>query len=453
MPQEKILIVDDDPQLRRLLGDRLQANDYLPLFAENGRAGVQQARRENPALVLLDVQMPEMDGMEALRHLREEHSDLPVVILTAFGTLPRAVEAMKQGAFDFLPKPVEPDHLLLVIQKALERKRLLAENIYFKSEQTERYRVIFGEGSKLQQILAMAQRVAQTEAAVLIEGESGTGKQVLAHFIHAHSRRRERPFIQVNCTTLAEQLFESDLFGHEKGAFTGAHQAKRGRVELAHGGTLFLDEIGELAPALQAKFLRFIEQAEFERVGGMQALRVDARLLAATNKNLEKEAQEKRFRSDLYYRLNVVKLEIPPLRERREDIPVLTHHFFERHCRLMSKRITRISDEAMAVMQRYHWPGNVRELENALERAVVLAAGDEITPELLPSSLTAMPPEEIAAGMPLNEALLKFKKQFVAKTLALAGGNQSKAAVLLNIQRTYLNRLMKELGLPARLSA
>ncbi|MDZ7292486.1 MAG: sigma-54 dependent transcriptional regulator [candidate division KSB1 bacterium] len=445
MPTEKILIVDDDPELRQLLGDRLAASGYRVLFAENGREGVERVREENPDLVLLDLQMPEMDGMEALAHIRQINAELPVIMLTAFGTLERAVEAMKRGAYDFLPKPCEPDHLLLVIRKALERKNLLVENLYLKGEIEERYRLIVGEGSKMRQVLETAQRVAATDATVLIEGESGTGKQVLAHAIHAMSERRHKPFIQVNCTTLSEQLLESDLFGHEKGAFTGAHQMKKGRVELADGGTLFLDEIGDLSPIIQAKFLRFLEQGEFERVGGMKTMRVDARVITATNKHLEKEVQDGRFRGDLFYRLNVVSLLIPPLRERPEDIPVLANHFLERFNRTMRKRVNTISPTAMEMMLRYHWPGNVRELENAIERAVVLATGAEITPELLPAQLAEKPQEEITVGMPLDEAMLKFKKQFIAKTLESTGGNQSKAAELLGIQRTYLSRLVKDL--------
>jgi DNA-binding NtrC family response regulator len=447
MPAEKILIVDDDPQLRQLLGDRLQANGYSAFLAVNGREGVEQAQEKNPDAVLLDLEMPEMGGMEALERMREINPELPVIILTAHGTFSRAVEAMKRGAYDFLPKPCEPDHLLLVIRKALERKHLLAENLYLKGELAERHALIIGEGSKMRQVLEMAQKVAATDATVLIEGESGAGKQVMAQMIHAMSERRDQPFVQVNCTTLSEQLLESDLFGHEKGAFTGAHQMKKGRVELAGGGTLFLDEIGDLSPSIQAKLLHFLEHGKFERVGGMKTLSVDARVIAATNKTLAQEVKEGRFRSDLFYRLNVVRLMLPPLRERPEDIPLLANYFLERCNRAMRKPIAAFAPAAMAKLQSYHWPGNVRELANAIERAVVLASGAEITPDLLPLQMTEKPQEEIAAGMPLDEAMLQFKKQFIAKTLELTNGNQSKAADILSIQRTYLSRLIKELGL------
>jgi DNA-binding NtrC family response regulator len=357
---------------------------------------------------------------------------------------------MKRGAYDFLPKPCEPDHLLLVLRKALERKNLLSENLYLKGELAERQNLMIGGSAKMRSILEMAQRVAATNATVLIEGESGTGKQVMAQTIHALSERRDQPFVQVNCTTLSEQLLESDLFGYEKGAFTGAQQMKKGRVELADGGTLFLDEIGDLTPAIQAKFLHFLEYGKFERVGGMKTLSVDTRVISATNKALSKEVKESRFRSDLFYRLNVVSLTLPPLRERAEDILLLAQHFLERFNQQMRKRTT-FSPATLGMLQKHTWPGNVRELQNVIERAVVLAIGAELAPDLLPPQMheASQSPENITAGLPLDEAVLKFKKQFIAKTLASTGGNQSKAADILQIQRTYLSKLVKELGLKA----
>ncbi len=447
MPSEKVLIVDDDHQLRQLLGDRLEASGYRVFYAADGREGVEQAQEKNPDVVLMDFEMPEKNGLEALAEIRERNADIPVIMLTAHGTLSRAVEAMKNGAYDFLPKPCEPDHLLLVIRKALERKQLFIENAYLKEELAEHHRLIIGESARMKQILEMARRVAVTNATVLIEGESGTGKQVMAQTIHAMSERRDKPFVQVNCTTLSEQLLESDLFGHEKGAFTGAHQAKKGRVELADGGTLFLDEIGDLAPSLQAKLLHFLEHGKFEHVGGMKTLSVDTRVIAATNKTLAQEVKEGRFRGDLFFRLNVVSLTLPPLRERAEDIPLLANHFLARFGQQMRKPAASFSSRTMEILQKYSWPGNVRELANAVERAVVLALEHEITPDLLPPLLAEKSPEEITAGMPLDEALLKFKKQFIVKTLELTDGNQSKAADILNIQRTYLSKLIKELGL------
>ncbi len=369
MPSEKVLIVDDEPRLRQLLGDRLEASGYRIFYAANGREGVEQAQEKNPDVILMDFEMPEKNGLEALAEIRERNADTPVIMLMAHGTLSRAVEAMKNGAYDFLPKPCEPDHLLLVIRKALERKHLVVENAYLKEELAGHHRLIIGESARMKQILEMARRVAVTNATVLIEGESGTGKQVLAQTIHAMSERRDQPFVQVNCTTLSEQLLESDLFGHEKGAFTGAHQAKKGRVELADGGTLFLDEIGDLAPSLQAKFFHFLEHGKFEHVGGMKTLSVDTRVIAATNKTLTQEVKEGRFRGDLFFRLNVVSLTLPPLRE----------------------------------------------------RAVVLALENEITPDLLPPLLAEKLPEAITAGMPLDEATLKFKKTVYRKNFGAHG--------------------------------
>lgn len=448
MPNENILIIDDDAQLRQLLGDRLEANGYRVVHATNGREGVERALELNPDAVLLDLEMPEKNGMEALSEIREFNHDLPIIILTAHGTLSRAVEAMKRGAYDFLPKPCEQDHLLLVIRKALERKNLLSENLYLKSELAERHNLLIGESAKMRALLEMAHRVAATNATVLIEGESGTGKQVLARTIHTLSMRRHKPFVQVNCTTLSEQLLESDLFGHEKGAFTGAQQMKKGRVELAEGGTLFLDEIGDLSLSLQAKLLHVLEHGEFERVGGIKTLSVDTRVITATNKTLAQEVKAGHFRSDLFYRLNVVTLKLPPLRERAEDIPLLVQHFLERFNQQMRKRTT-FSPTALETLQKYGWPGNVRELQNAIERAVVLAIGAEITPDLLPPQMheTEKSLEDITAGMSLDAAVHQFKKQFIAKTMASTGGNQSKAAEILQIQRTYLSKLVKDLGL------
>ena len=448
MPSEKILIVDDDVQLRQLLGDRLAANGYRVTYATNGREGVEQAQEQNPDAMLLDLEMPEKNGMAALSEIREFNTELPIIILTAHGTLSRAVEAMKRGAYDFLPKPCEPDHLLLVIRKALERKHLLSDNHYLRSELAERQHLMIGNSAPMRAIWEMAQRVAATNATVLIEGESGTGKQILAQTIHAQSARRDRPLVQVNCTTLSEQLLESDLFGHEKGAFTGAQHMKKGRVELADGGTLFLDEIGELSPSIQAKFLHLLEYGKFERVGGLKTLTVDTRVITATNKILAQEVKAGHFRGDLFYRLNVVSLTLPPLRERAEDIPLLANHFLERFNQQMRKR-TAFTPATLAVLQKYAWPGNVRELQNVVERAVVLAIGAEITPDLLPPQQhgTEKSPEDMVLGQSLDAAVLQFKKRFIAQTLASTGGNQSKAADVLQIQRTYLSKLVKELGL------
>ena len=447
MPKGKILIADDDARIVQAIGDRLRASGFDVLEAGDGESTVMTVQEENPDAVLLDIQMPGMDGMEALSRIRSTDESVVVIILTAHGTLERAVQAMKQGAYDFLPKPCDPDHLLLVISKALERKNLLAENLYFRGEREDQYRLIIGNGSKMHPVLDLTQKVAATKTTVLIEGESGTGKQMLAYAVHRMSERKDKPFVQVNCTTLSDQLLESDLFGHERGAFTGAQRMKKGRVETADGGTLFLDEIGDLSPNLQAKFLRFLEQGAFERVGGLKTLSVDTRIVTATNKNLEKEVKDGRFRADLYYRLNVVKIDIPPLRERPEDILPLAVHFVDCFSRVMKKRVVTIHSEAARMIQQYRWPGNIRELENAIERALVLSSGTELTPDLLPVQLSCKPRENFEVGMTLEKALHQFKKQFIHQTLQSTGWNQSRAAGILDIQRTYLSRLVKELDI------
>lgn len=447
MATGKILIIDDDPQIRMLLRDRLQANGYEISLAENGVKGLELLEKESMDLMLLDLQMPEMGGMEVLDHLRQRSVDIPVVVLTAHGTIERAVEAMKLGAYDFLLKPCKPDHIKLVVQKALERKGLQEQNRYLRQELDNQYQMIVGKSEQMSRVMEMAQKVARSKTTVLIGGESGTGKQLMARAIHAMSDRKNKSFIQVNCTTLSEQLLESDLFGHEKGAFTGAIKLKKGRFELADKGTIFLDEIGDLPLSLQAKFLHVLEYGEFQRVGGLATLNADVRIITATNKDLQTEAENGNFREDLYYRLNVVKIHLPALRERPGDIPIFADHFLKKHCQSMGKNICKISSETMEILKSHSWHGNIRELENVIERAVVLTSNNEITPDLLPPLSQKKNGEDIEIGISLELALQKFKTKFIANTLKLTNNNQTKAAELLQIQRTYLNRLIKELDI------
>jgi len=450
MSCEKILIIDDDPQIRMLLCDRLKMSGYRVVQAENGIQGLDMIIKENPDLVLLDLMMPEMDGIEVLDRITRDYPDLVVVILTAFGTIEKAIEAMKLGAYDFLPKPCKPDHILLVVNKALERKGLWEENQYLRKEIESQYHMFIGESTEMKDVMEMAHRVAPGKTTILVGGESGTGKQLLSRAIHTMSDRKDKPFVQVNCTTLSEQLLESDLFGHEKGAFTGAHQMKKGRVEMAHGGTLFLDEIGDLTPSIQAKLLHFLEQNEFERVGGMKPLKVDVRVIVATNKDLVREVKEGNFREDLYFRLNVVSLILPPLRKRVNDITLLAHYFLNRFNRVLQKKVKTIDPAALDKMKNYHWPGNIRELENAIERAVVLAPEQVITPDLLPLQLNQESEDSLIVGLQMDEAILKFKHEFITRTLQFTNYNQTEAAKLLDIQRTYLNRLIKELKIKTK---
>jgi DNA-binding NtrC family response regulator len=447
MSKEKILIVDDDPQIRLVLADRLHASGFCVHQAHNGKRGLEVVAEENPDLVLLDLQMPEMDGLEVLSRLQKNCPDLPVIMLTAHGSIEHAVDAMKRGASDFLPKPCKPDHILLVVQKALERKYLKEENRFLRQEIDHQYEMIVGENPGIKEVIAMAEKAAESRTTILIGGESGTGKQLLARAVHNMSDRSSKPFVQVTCTTLSEQLLESDLFGHEKGAFTGAVKQKKGRFELAHKGTLFFDEIGDMSPSIQAKLLHVLEYGEFQRVGGVDTLKADVRFIAATNKDLQKQVKEGRFREDLYYRLNVMTLQLPPLRSRPEDIPLFANTFLEKHSRTMQKDIKGFSGKAMEDMQSYSWPGNIRELDNAVQRAVVLSTGEQLTHDLFILSSGQDSVQDITVGMPLDEALLEFKKEFITKTLSSTHHNQTKAAELLNIQRTYLNRLIKELDL------
>jgi DNA-binding NtrC family response regulator len=452
MSQEKILIVDDDSQIRTLLAERLKFHKYRVSTAEDGEEGLNIFRKEGADLVLLDLMMPKLDGIETLNRMKKEDPEVLVIMMTAFGTIEKAVEAMKKGAFDFIPKPCEPEHILLTIQKALERKNLVGEKEYLKEELDREYDMVWGESEEMKKIKEMVQKIADTKSTILIQGESGTGKQVLARAIHNLSTRKDNPFVYVNCVALSEQLLESDLFGHEKGAFTGAYQRKKGRLETAHTGTVFLDEIGDITPVIQTKFLHFLESNEFERVGGTQTLSVDTRIIAATNRDLNQRVKEKGFREDLFFRLNVISITLPSLHKRKEDIPALTSHFLQKFNQEMKKRITSVEPDALKIFLTYNWPGNIRELQNVLERAVVLAPGNKITPDLLPPQLSQNEKEEISAGIHLDDALRKFKKEFISQTLSLTKNNQSKAAKLLGIQRTYLNRLIKELGIDIKSS-
>lgn len=447
MSQEKILIVDDDSQIRTLLAERLRFHQYRILTAEDGEEGLDKFKKEGADLVLLDLMMPKLDGIETLNRIKKEEPEVPVIMLTAFGTIERAVEAIKKGAYDFIPKPCEPEHILLTIEKALERRNLVREKEYLKEEIDSRYDMIWGESSEMKKIKGLIQKVANTKSTVLIQGESGTGKQILARAIHNLSPRRDKPFVYVNCVALAEQLLESDLFGHEKGAFTGVYQRKKGRLETAHTGTVFLDEIGDITPVIQTKFLHFLESGEFERVGGTQTIKVDTRIIAAAKRDLSKALEEKKFREDLFFRLNVISITVPPLRNRKEDIPVLASCFLQKFNQEMKRKMLSIESGTSEIFLTYHWPGNIRELQNVLERAVVLAPSDTITPDLLPPQLSQKTKEEISPGIPLEEALKKFKREFISQTLSLTKNNQSQTAKFLKIQRTYLNRLIKELGI------
>jgi DNA-binding NtrC family response regulator len=446
-PRSRILVVDDDPDIRELLSDRLQLMRLDVTCAADGQEALDLLRQEAPPLMLLDLQLPRVSGGEVLEAIRREGLDTTVIVITAAGTVERAVQAMRAGAYDFLPKPLDPAHLEVVINKALERDSLREENRLLHSELDRLDRPLIGESQAMRDLVRTAQQAAASNATVLLRGESGTGKEILARAVHRWSPRLHRPLVTVNCVALSEELLESELFGHEKGAFTGAHQRKLGKVELSHGGTLFLDEIGDIRPSLQAKLLRLIQEQEFERVGGTRPIQVDVRFVAATNTDLERAMKQGAFRQDLYYRLNVVSLTLPPLRERNEDLEPLARHFVEKYSAELKRPVKPLSPAALRLLAEYDWPGNVRELENAIERAVVLSAGPEIAPRDLPILQRATreeAPTDSAAGF--HEAVLRFKQELLRSTLARSSGNQTRAAEILGLQRTYLSRLLKELG-------
>ena len=444
----RILVVDDDPDLLEVLVARLRGIGTQVSTAASGPEALQLVREEAPGVVLLDLVLPGMDGLAVLEAIRREDPETAVIMLTAHGTVARAVEAMKKGAYDFLTKPFDPRHLEIVVGKALERQSLREENRLLASELSDRYGTLIAESPRMAAVLEVTRRVAPTPSTVLLLGESGTGKEVLARAIHRWSLRACRPFVVVNCVALSEELLESELFGHEKGAFTGAHQQKRGRLELAHGGTVFLDEIGDIRPALQAKLLRVLQDQTFERVGGTRPLRVDLRFIAATNRDLARAVTEGQFRQDLFYRLNVITITLPPLRERAEDIRPLAGHFLARYRAEIKKDMEGITPAAFGCLLGYAWPGNVRELENAIERAVVLAAGPLIAPDDLPEAV-CHPAPGAAREEPksFHAAVEEFKRHLIEATLRKTNGNRTRAAARLGLQRTYLARLIRDLGL------
>lgn len=442
----KIMVVDDDPDIRLILKDRLESLKYSVMTASNGAEALEKLSQDEPELMFLDLQMPGMDGMQVLRKLKG-HPELAIVIITAFGTIEKAVDAIKEGAFDFITKPFSAEHLDLVIKKALECKALRQENIYLKSEMNASALEIVGKNSRLREAVEIAQKVAATSSTVLLLGESGSGKEIFARWIHRWSPRAKGPFVVVNCVALRDELLESELFGHEKGAFTGAHEMRKGKLEIANGGTVFLDEIGDFKPDLQAKLLRVIQEREFERVGGNKHIHVDIRIIAATNRDLQQDVQEGRFREDLFFRLNVVAIHLPPLRERKEDIPPLTDLFLHRCCHILNKPLMKVSAEAMDHLMAYSWPGNVRELSNLIERAVILANGTEIMPEDLPLFRASHSSAESPGEKTYHAAIRDYQKEVIRHALQSTDGNQAKAARLLGLQRTYLSRLIKKLNI------
>jgi two-component system, NtrC family, response regulator AtoC len=442
-----ILVADDDADIRDILRDTLNALGARIVTAEDGRECLYRIAQDAPDVLLLDIEMPIKSGLQVLQELRQGGNETTVIMITAYGTIERAVHAMKHGAYDFITKPFDLDHISLVVEKALEREKLKRGLEHFAEEAGERYRLVGGESPKMRLAIDTARKAAMSKSTVLLLGESGTGKEVFARAIHNWSERNGEPFIAINCLGLGRELLESELFGHEKGAFTGAHQLKKGRIELAHGGTVLLDEVGDISAELQTKLLRFLQEREFERVGGTQPIAVDVRVIAATNRDLSNAMKDGRFREDLYYRLNVIPVSLPPLRERKEDIPVLAKYFLRRFATETKKTFIAITADAEAKLIGYPWPGNVRELANVIERVVVLSDGPEIAGEDLPLHIADIDTESTVGGLSYRYAVDSARADVIKRALAHTHGNRAAAARTLGLHKTHLLNLIKSLGI------
>lgn len=452
-----ILLVDDDRALRRIIGDRLRSVGYDVEVACSGEEALRLLESFEPALMLLDLRMPNMDGFGVLERLSTHARRPEVVVITAHGSIESAVRAVQLGAADFVPKPFEPAHLEHVVARVLSARRLKSQVEILQTELSARHTFVSGQSAAMLQASKLAQKAAKSSASILLLGESGSGKEVLARLIHAQSPRAEGPFVAVNCATLSAEMLHSELFGHERGAFTGATQNKVGRLEQAQGGTLFLDEIGEFAVDLQAKLLRAIQEREFERLGGTRTIKADVRILAATHRDLRQAIREGSFREDLYYRLNVVSIAVPPLRERQEDLPALLAHFLQRFANEAGRPGLSLSDRAKSRLLAYPWPGNVREVSNVMERAVVLADGASVELEDLPDEIAVQPrrqntllsQDEVPledAAMGFHEAVAEAKRRILSQALERCNGHQTRASALLGLTQPYMSRLLKTLG-------
>src|SRR6185436_18790064 len=442
---EKILIADYEPSNRKILAQELVHKGFTVDTARGGKEALAKIESSPPELVILDYMMPDLSGLEVLKEIRNKGNDTPVILITAYGSVERAVEVMKAGAYDFITRPFDPDYIELVVRKAIERQTLKREVEVLAEESRDRYHLIIGASPKMKLAVDMARKAAASSSTVLLLGESGTGKELFARFIHNQSDRANRPFIAINSVGLSKELLESDLFGHEPGAFTGANKLKKGKVELANGGTIFFDEIGDVSREMQAKLLRFLQEREFERVGGVSPILVDVRIIAATNRDLDGAVKSGAFRDDLYHRLNVVAITPPPLRERKEDIPILAEYFLRKFSIAAGRSGAKISDEAQARMTVYDWPGNVRELGNAIEHAVVLGTGAVIEATDLPSRFSGdsfLPPSE---KISYRDGVNAARKELVVKALRKTDGNRAAAARLLGLETKYFLRLMKSL--------
>jgi two-component system response regulator HydG len=449
--KHEILVVDDEESHRIMLRAILSADGYAVMEAADGTAAIRAVEKGAFDIILMDVRMTLMDGIEALTEIRKISPFVPVLIMTAYASVKTAVEALKAGAFDYLTKPLDIEELKLLIEKALGYYHLRMENLVLKERLGDRFNFsrIIARSPKMKSLLDTLAMVAPSDATVLVMGESGTGKEVVANAIHHNSPRAEQPFIKVSCAALPETLLESELFGHEKGAFTGAVFRREGRFELAHRGSIFLDEVGEMSLAIQTKLLRVLQEKEFEPVGSTRTIKVDIRVITATNRDLKKEVKEGRFREDLYYRMNVVPIVLPALRDRKEDIPPLAEHFLAIFRKKNRKPLMRISGKALDLLVRYDWPGNIRELENCIERAVIMVRTEMIVPADLPRQIQMLSGEGKKDGLdiPCGVSLEEMEKALIVKTLAKTSGNRTRASEILGINRRTLQNKLREYGL------
>ncbi|MBI4688518.1 MAG: sigma-54-dependent Fis family transcriptional regulator [Nitrospirae bacterium] len=450
---EKILIVEDRDSMAEMLKETLESEGYEVITARDGAEGIKRIKDTKVDAVITDLKLPNKDGIEVLKASKEENPIIPIIVMTAFGSIETAVAAMKLGAYDFLTKPLDTDHLFILLTRALENQRLVRENILLKDRLSGEIGMpeIIGKSQKMLDVANAIQKVAAAKTTVLLLGESGTGKELFARAIHFLSPRREQPFVTINCAAIPRELLESELFGHERGSFTGAVERKLGKVELANNGTVFLDEVGEMDTELQSKLLRTLQEGEIERIGGTGPIKIDVRIIAASNRNLEDAVAQKTFREDLYYRINVFPIVIPPLRERKEDIPALAGYFISRHSKEMNIKEKHFTTEALNILKGYNWKGNVRELENIIERTIILCDSDTIMPEHLRLSLTAST-DSTLSSIPMDRSLDETAKaalriaesQRIKKALEETKGNKSKAAQILNVSYKTLLTKIKE---------
>ncbi len=463
----KALVIDDDLIIREMLQTFLKNEGFDAFLASDGKEAISIIKKEEFDIILTDLVMPNIGGIELLKEASSLNLKTPFIVMTAFGTIQTAVEAMRYGAFDYITKPFNLSELSIVIKRAVNISKIQIENVMLKKQLKKKYAFegLIGDSPKMQLVYEMIEKIADTDSTVLITGESGTGKELIASTIHYNSSRLNKPFVPLNCAAIPRELLESELFGHEKGAFTGAIHTRIGRFELAHGGTFFLDEIGELEPSLQVKLLRVLQQREFERVGGLKTIKVDVRIIAATNKNLEASVKEGKFREDLFYRLNVIPIHLPPLREKVEDIPLLLEHFIKHFCNKRNRQPISFTQDAMKCLFRYDWKGNVRELENLVERLSILVSSNIITISDLPEKFhlhtktddyehqipitnnTEIDKKVFEKGCDLNKIINNMERTLIINALTKAGGVKSRAASLLGLNRTTLIEKMKKMGI------